>query len=74
MHRNSSYFSPALLLMSATLGGCAVGPDFRPPAPPPVGAYTRAADAPGLGAGAGAVAQRLAAGAAIPAGWWRGVH
>ncbi len=60
--------------MSATLGGCAVGPHFRPPAPPSVGAYTRAADAPGLGAGAGEVAQRLDAGAAIPADWWRAFH
>src|SRR5450631_2716037 len=60
--------------------GCAVGPDFKTPAPPPVAdpnrPYTEApmpaqtASAPGTG---GAV-QRFAAGQDIPAAWWQVFH
>ncbi|HET9331199.1 MAG TPA: hypothetical protein VFO23_11775, partial [Steroidobacteraceae bacterium] len=36
--------SPALVLAAAAVlaGGCAVGPDFKKPAPPAVSAYTPA--------------------------------
>jgi NodT family efflux transporter outer membrane factor (OMF) lipoprotein len=58
----------AVLLLS----GCAVGPDFAPPAPPPVGAYTpdrlpvQTAAAP-VAVGA---AQRFERGRDIPGEWW----
>ncbi len=55
-------------------GGCAVGPDFAPPTPPPdlagFGAgtgWTRSASADVPGGGA----QRLARGRDIPGDWWR---
>lgn len=48
------------------LPGCAVGPDFERPAPPPVAAYTPPADnAPASGA------QPRLTDADIPAQWWR---
>ena len=57
------------------LGGCAVGPDFKPPAPPQgvTGAQygsqplpTQTAQTSGLGG----AAQQLTVGSAIPAQWW----
>src|SRR5579863_3654032 len=66
-------FPPACTtLMALLLAGCAVGPDFKRPAPPAVDRYTReqpmalTASAPGP---AGA-AQRLASGRDIPGDWW----
>jgi NodT family efflux transporter outer membrane factor (OMF) lipoprotein len=61
-----------LLALVASVSGCAVGPNFRKPAPPAVDSYTRspmtgtgpAADMPG------GQAQRLVAGRDIPAAWW----
>ncbi len=58
---------------AAVMTGCAVGPDFRSPAAPTVGAYTatplqpETASAPGTAGGA----QRLVAGGEIPDQWWR---
>lgn len=50
-------------------GGCAVGPDYRAPAPDPVAAYTPGT--PGLAApGASEPAQRVLPRAALPAQWW----
>ncbi|CAM3175433.1 efflux transporter outer membrane subunit [Cupriavidus taiwanensis] len=70
MQRLTSLFAAALLC------GCAVGPDFRVPAPPDDAGYVPGpqpvatvaadgADAPGQ-----AHAQTLAAGADVPAQWW----
>lgn len=56
----------APLVLGALLAGCAAGPDFQAPAAPDADAYL----APGAGAPSGG-AQRLAAGADIPAQWWR---
>jgi len=53
-------------VLSVLLAGCAAGPDFRPPEAPPVDAYL----APGEAAPSSG-AQQLAAGADIPAQWWR---
>lgn len=39
-------YIPALLLLCAALGGCAVGPDFRRPEPPAVSVYSGNEDAP----------------------------
>jgi NodT family efflux transporter outer membrane factor (OMF) lipoprotein len=59
-------------LVAAALGGCAVGPDFRRPAPPAVSSYTaealpvETAAAPG----AGGAPQRFLSGQEIPPQWW----
>lgn len=54
------------LMAALLLGGCTVGPDFRPPAPPPVTGYVRGAMAPQDND-----AQRFIAGMPVPAQWWR---
>ena len=56
--------------------GCAVGPNFKPPAAPPVKGYTQTplqttAATPDV---AGGQAQRFEPGASIPADWWRLFH
>ena len=61
----------ALAVLAAMLAGCAAGPHFVRPAAPAVTAYTTAAAAPNLSAGAGERSQRLAIGQGIPAAWWR---
>jgi NodT family efflux transporter outer membrane factor (OMF) lipoprotein len=59
-------------LVAATLAGCAVGPDYRRPAPPAVASYTAEAlpvgttSAPGVGG----TEQRFVSGGEIPARWW----
>lgn len=65
--------SSSIVLMACLLAGCAVGPDFQPPAPPGAGAgYTPApvpletVSAPGPGG----EAQRFLPGQDIPAQWW----
>ena len=69
--------SPALAALAAlALGACAVGPDFKTPAPPSVGAYaarapSATASVPGI---AGGQAQRFAAGADLPGDWWTLFH
>ncbi|MGY6269258.1 efflux transporter outer membrane subunit [Achromobacter denitrificans] len=72
MPRLPSHLSRALAprrlaapVLGALLAGCAAGPDFHPPASPGVDAYV----APGQALPSGA--QQLAAGADIPAEWWR---
>jgi NodT family efflux transporter outer membrane factor (OMF) lipoprotein len=55
----------ALLLASA----CAVGPDFKPPAPPQVAGYGHDAD-PSRTINAAGVAQRFDEDAELPADWW----
>ncbi len=51
-------------LLTATLAGCALGPDFTPPEPPPVAHYLP----PGGPTGAAGLTVRP--GADIPARWW----
>ncbi len=55
------------------VAGCAVGPDFAPPAPPEVTGYTREALAGRTGSSdaPGGAAQRFLRGRDIPAEWWR---
>jgi NodT family efflux transporter outer membrane factor (OMF) lipoprotein len=59
-------------LVSLVLAGCAVGPDFRRPAPPAAASYTTEA-LPGETAEAkvaGGAPQRFAPGEEIPPQWW----
>lgn len=59
-------------LVAAALAGCAVGPDFRRPAPPAIASYTaealpvETAAAPGTGG----APQRFLSGQEIPPQWW----
>jgi NodT family efflux transporter outer membrane factor (OMF) lipoprotein len=60
---------------AALVCGCAVGPDFAPPAPPlggfgPTVTHTAGAAVPS-GGGGGGEAQRLVKGRDIPGDWWR---
>ncbi|MBU6247276.1 MAG: efflux transporter outer membrane subunit [Xanthomonadaceae bacterium] len=86
MHRSRPHPSPdgavrsgwryAGLLLLAGLGGCAVGPDFRPPSPPTHArllAHPIAATSGRAGVPEGA-AQRFSHGGAIPADWWTLFH
>ena len=62
----------ALAAASLALAGCAVGPNFKPPAPPDVSGYTTHATAataatPGV---AGGDAQAFQQGGDIPGDWW----
>ena len=62
---------PALISL-AMICGCAVGPNFHPPAPPAVDGYS-ARPAPSLTASAtvpGGEAQAFVAGMDVPAEWW----
>jgi NodT family efflux transporter outer membrane factor (OMF) lipoprotein len=52
------------------LVGCAVGPDFVRPTPPPVDHYTQGEE-PTATIPADGQAQRFAKGATVPADWWR---
>ena len=57
------------LAVVALLAGCAVGPDFKAPAPPAVGRYSRVAD-PVMTDMAQGAAQRFDAGTAVTGRWW----
>lgn len=60
-----------IAVLAAVLGACAVGPDFRRPAPPPQTALgAAAASAPGGGLENADPPQHFAAGMDIPAQWW----
>jgi NodT family efflux transporter outer membrane factor (OMF) lipoprotein len=64
------------ILACLAAGGCAVGPNFKKPAPPAVDGYAAAplsptASTPNI---AGGAAQRFATGAEIPADWWTLFH
>jgi NodT family efflux transporter outer membrane factor (OMF) lipoprotein len=60
----------AILFAATALAGCAVGPDFRAPAPPAQQAYLPEG-APAIGpASPGALAQHVAMGQALEADWW----
>ncbi|MEA2998395.1 MAG: hypothetical protein QOK17_228 [Sphingomonadales bacterium] len=68
---------PAAALLASLLGGCVVGPNFKPPAAPKVVRYTATplpaatVATPGVTGGA---AQRFVSGADIPADWWTLFH
>ncbi len=57
-----------------SLVGCAVGPDFAPPAPPTVPTYTSSALPETLAPGFNEAEQRLANGQTIAADWWQLFH
>ena len=59
-------------LLAAALAGCAVGPDYRRPAPAAVASYTAEALPAGTAEakGVGGAAQRFVPGGEIPARWW----
>jgi outer membrane protein TolC len=61
-----------LTLLAATLGGCAVGPDFHRPAIDAPARYGETPPAARTVASkvAGGAAQRLAPGADVPGQWW----
>jgi outer membrane protein TolC len=59
------------LMVVLALGGCAVGPDFKPPAAPADERYTpEHLASPGSGGRERVSGQRFAEGADVPARWW----
>jgi NodT family efflux transporter outer membrane factor (OMF) lipoprotein len=65
----------AVVLASLILAGCAVGPNFKKPAPPDVSDYTAAPLTSTVAANVAAGrAQRFAKGADISADWWSLFH
>jgi NodT family efflux transporter outer membrane factor (OMF) lipoprotein len=76
-HRRKSRVPSVLAAaLGMLIAGCAVGPNFKKPAPPDVTGYTPTpleptADAPNVVAGQ---AQRFASGADISADWWTLFH
>ncbi len=62
------------VLAALLLAGCAVGPDFVPPAPPTVQSYTSSPISEKLAPGFGEAEQRLANGQTIAAEWWQLFH
>lgn len=66
----------ALSVAAAALAGCAVGPDFRAPAPPKTDAFTAAALPAKTAAApvAGGAPQRFVTGREIPGQWWALFH
>ena len=67
-------WAPALAALLLT--GCAVGPDFKPPAAPTVANYGSGLAKPAVGTPnvAGGAPQHFRAGADIPAQWWQLFH
>jgi NodT family efflux transporter outer membrane factor (OMF) lipoprotein len=63
----------AAAAFAAVLASCAVGPDFRVPAPPGIGGYTNERLAPQTSStdAANGNAQHFAPGRDIPQDWWR---
>ena len=65
---------PGVVAVLAVLGGCALGPDFQPPAPPAgehvLADAAGAATAPALTADG--ATQRFARDADLPGAWWQG--
>jgi len=68
--RRASFLLHSSFLAAALLAGCAVGPDFTPPAAPDVSAYD---SGPVSGATADG-AQTLEPGQNIPSAWWELFH
>ena len=70
-------FAVALVcLIPVLLGGCAVGPDYKPPAPPQVSGYMKSPleSTTGTTNVGGGEAQRFLTGADIPGEWWTLFH
>lgn len=65
-----------VLMTTFILSGCAVGPDFKTPAPPEIKTYTtRPVDTtPAIAGIAGGNAQHFSNGADVVADWWRLFH
>ncbi|HLK71566.1 MAG TPA: efflux transporter outer membrane subunit [Steroidobacteraceae bacterium] len=55
----------------ATLSGCAVGPDFHPPAAPGISSYGVPTPVTASSSAPGGQAQRFAAGHEVQGDWWR---
>jgi NodT family efflux transporter outer membrane factor (OMF) lipoprotein len=68
--------SAQVVLVCLLAAGCAVGPDFRKPAPPEVGDYTARPVQPTAASPdvVGGEAQRFTRGGDIPADWWTLFH
>jgi NodT family efflux transporter outer membrane factor (OMF) lipoprotein len=63
--------STALLIVPLLFAGCAVGPDFRSPAPPATNRYTPPAETPAAdGDGPASTQQTLAVGEKVAIDWW----
>src|SRR5499427_10369989 len=64
--------APAVVVGAALLSGCAVGPDFRRPAPPDLVSYTRPSLQPTTTSSEvpGGEAQRFVAEQQLPPRWW----
>jgi NodT family efflux transporter outer membrane factor (OMF) lipoprotein len=60
----------AAVLAAAALAGCAVGPDYVPPAPPTQHAYTSQPIDDDASAGPGQAEQTVSFGAPLRADWW----
>jgi NodT family efflux transporter outer membrane factor (OMF) lipoprotein len=75
-HRAPGTLPFSTTLASLLLVGCAVGPDFKRPAPPDVSDYTRSPLSNSVGAPnvSGGDAQRFAKGKDISADWWTLFH
>lgn len=77
-HARAARLTAGLSVAAACLAmcGCTVGPDFRAPAAPAATGYTATALPPETTTSpvAGGAAQRLVAGADIPAQWWELFH
>lgn len=65
-----------MALISVFISGCAVGPDFKTPATPPVSGYTEGPLAPTVATPnvAGGSVQRFQDGADVPGDWWTLFH
>ena len=63
-----------LLVIGACVGGCAVGPDFRRPAPPATDGYTPLPAQTVAPQGMGGGAQKFLFSQDIPGEWWRLFH
>lgn len=74
IRRGARWLTRAVLLgaIAASVSGCAVGPNFTPPAAPDVAGYLPGKlDSPNVGPGAPRVAgQHFVTGAAVSARWW----
>jgi NodT family efflux transporter outer membrane factor (OMF) lipoprotein len=61
-------------VLALALGGCIVGPNFKPPEPPGVTTYLPPESAAPRPEGAAPDAQQIALGQRIPAQWWELLH
>jgi NodT family efflux transporter outer membrane factor (OMF) lipoprotein len=64
----------AAAVVALLLSGCAVGPNFSRPTPPPVDRYTAGPLPAALAPGTGEAAQQIVVGEKISAEWWRLFH